>query len=146
MEHHFRKFPRRGALSIQPKLWKQRQISRKSFQKFRNCWISEIRTFQPKILEILGASWEVEWKENCRKKCFRKFGYKSREISSYFLDQSEVKHQNQTDFLRLVQYQPHSQGSPLPYSLAPQGGVEENPGIEVGSIQNQPKHLFLRRS
>lgn len=79
-------------------------------------------------------------------KRFRKFGYKLREISSYFLDQSEVKHQNQTDFLRLVQYQPHSQGSPLPYSLAPQGGVEENPGIEVGSIQNQPKHLFLRRS
>ena len=39
------------------------------------------------------------------------------------------------DFPRLAQYQPHSQGSPLPYSLAPRGRVEENPGIEVGSIQ-----------
>ena len=50
-----------GAPSIQPKLskiWKQRQWCRnfrKSFQKFWNWWISEMRTIQPKILEILGA-------------------------------------------------------------------------------------------
>ena len=57
-----------GALSIQPKLskiWKQRQMVQKLF---RNCWISEMWTIQPKILEIQGA------KLNGKKK----FGYTSR--------------------------------------------------------------------
>ena len=31
------------------------EISRKSFHKFRNCWMSEIRTIQPTILENPGA-------------------------------------------------------------------------------------------
>ena len=59
MEQHFPKFPKRGALSIQLKLseiWKQRQMAQKFPGKVsRNSesyWISEMRTFQPKILEI----------------------------------------------------------------------------------------------
>ena len=52
-----------------------------------------MRTFQLKILEIPGA--KLNGKKTAGKKSFRKFGYTSREISSYFLDQSEVKHQNQ---------------------------------------------------
>ena len=50
------------ALSIQPKLskiWKQRQMVQKFPENVSrnsgNCWISEMRTIQPKILEILGA-------------------------------------------------------------------------------------------
>ena len=57
-----------AALSIQPKLskiWKQRQMVQKIF---RHCWISEMWTIQPKILEIQGA------KLNGKKK----LGYTSR--------------------------------------------------------------------
>ena len=50
-----------GALSIQPnrsKMWKQRQMAQKFPGKVSrnsgNCWISEMRTIQPKILEIPG--------------------------------------------------------------------------------------------
>ena len=71
-----------GAPSIQPKLskiWKQRQWCRnfrKSFQKFWKLLISEMRTIQPKILEILGA--KLNGKETSGKRHFRKFGYTSR--------------------------------------------------------------------
>ena len=62
MEQHFRKFAIRGAISIEPKLskiWKQRQMTQKFPGKVsrdsESCWISEMRTLLPKILEIPGA-------------------------------------------------------------------------------------------
>ena len=64
------------ALSIEPKLlkiWKQRQMVQKFPKKVSrnsgNCWISEIRSFQLKILEISGA------KLNGKKTSGKKFGY-----------------------------------------------------------------------
>jgi len=76
------------ALSIQSKLskiWKQRQMGQKFPRKVsrnsRNSWISEMRTIQPKILEILGA------KLNGKKtsgKSFRKLGYTSRDCPALF--------------------------------------------------------------
>ena len=59
-------------LSIQPKrskIWKQQQMVQKFPGKFssnsRNCWISEMWTFQPKIPEILRE--KFNWKKTSGK-------------------------------------------------------------------------------
>ena len=52
------------------------EISGKVSGNSWNCWISEMRTIQPKILEILGA--KLNGKETSGKRHFRKFGYTSR--------------------------------------------------------------------
>ena len=43
-----------------------------------SCWISEMRTIQPNMLEIPGAKLIFEWKENFREEVSEKFGYTSR--------------------------------------------------------------------
>ena len=53
-----------------------REISGKVSRNSGNCWISEMWTIQPKILEILGA--KLNGKETSGKRHFRKFGYTSR--------------------------------------------------------------------
>lgn len=62
-------------LSIRPKLpknWKRWRMVRrfpvKISRKFGNCWISETRTIQPRVLKI-------PWAKLNGKKTFRKFGY-----------------------------------------------------------------------
>ena len=58
-----------------PKIWKRwpmvRKFPVKISRKFGNCWISEMRTIQPRVLKIPWAKLNV-------KKAFRKFGYTTR--------------------------------------------------------------------
>ena len=68
----------RRVLSIRPKLpkiWQRWRMVRKFpvkiFRKFGNCWISEMRTVQPRVLKI-------PWAKLNGKKTFRKFGYTTR--------------------------------------------------------------------
>ena len=77
-----------GSLSIQRKLskiWKQRQMVQKFPGKVsrnsRNCWISEMRAIQPKILEIRGA--KLNKKESSGKKISKIWVYPPR-LSSLF--------------------------------------------------------------
>ena len=75
-------------LCIQPtlsKIWKQQQMVQKFPGIFsgnsRNWWISEIRTFQPKILEILGE--KFNWKKTSGKIFVKIWVYLAR-LSSFW--------------------------------------------------------------
>ena len=72
-------------LSIQSKLsktCKQQQMVQKIFRNCKSCWISEMRTTQLKLLEILGA--KLNGKKTSKKKFFWKnFGI-PREVVPFF--------------------------------------------------------------
>ena len=60
-------------LSIQSKLsktWKQQQMVQKISRNCKSCWISEMRTIQLKLLEILGA--KLNGKKTSKKRKLRK--------------------------------------------------------------------------